>query len=613
MKKLGVLILTIIMLLMFGLTVGAEDWTWTQGTLSEELKFGDVNNDGQVATDDVLEMLELIIGNYTIHPMHYNSADINKDGDITVRDGLMLLQNLARLRDDGLGYENNLKGIEYYIPESFLEEGEMLTSDNPLAFYGADGYGKFTTGGRGGRIIYVTNLNDSGEGSFRAAAEASGKRIIVFRVSGVIYLNKGISIKGDCTIAGETAPGDGITLANGTLQISGDNVILRYLTVRPGDQAGEEWDGIDIKCVHNVIVDHCSTSAGVDENLSVAAGSSEKFCHNVTVQWCNINQSITMSPNNGKRHGMGSIVTSGLDGKISYHHNYLSSNSSRNPMLRSSSNETYDNLGANIEMANNVIYNWQGDCASKTTPCDDNGLYRSIVKLNLLNNYYKQGPDSTDDIMLSESCLGCTLYASGNMMNGKLIENNLDYIQLEEDVLQNPEKNPYYVQQGMYWKEENYFLPERFEHSMLTHLQSAEDAARDVMKYSGNSRSRDTFDTAYANEFETGTGYLINQIFESSGWIYGEPSTNMGTVYFNEIMGSYPKRATYPAYTDTDMDGMSDDWEDFMGLDKNDPADTSELYWGTQYTNMDVFLQFLVENPDATIARMEDTASVADD
>lgn len=607
MKKVFKILLTLLItsaVLSVGLThVFAEEWTWTQGFLSDELKLGDVNNDGLVSAEDAAEFLNLLVGNYSMKTMHYNSADINKDDKISVRDGLLLIQNLAKIRDDGLGYENNLKDITYYVPESFSEDGEMLTSDRSLAFYGADGYGKYTTGGRGGRIIYVTNLNDSGEGSFRAAAEAEGKRIIVFRVSGVIYLTKGVHIKGDCTVAGETAPGDGITLANGTLQIKGDNVILRYITVRPGDQAGEEWDGIDIKCVHNVIVDHCSTSAGVDENLSVASGTSEKFCNNVTVQWCNINQSITMSPNNGKRHGMGSIVTSGLDGKISYHHNYLSSNSSRNPMLRSSSNETYDNLGANIEMANNVIYNWQGDCASKTSPCDDNGLYRSIVKLNMLNNYYKQGPDSTDDIMLSESCLGCTLYASGNMMNGKLIENNLDYIQLEEDVMPNPDKNPYYVMQGMYWKEENYFLSERFADSVLTHLQSAEKAMEDIMLYSGNSRSRDTFDTAFAEEFENNEGHLINQIFEASGWIYGTPSVNTGDVYYNEITGNYPKRATYPAYADKDMDGMSDAWEDFMGLDKNDAADGSASYNGSEYTNLDVFLQFLVENPDATILK----------
>ena len=581
----------------------AEEWSWTQGTLSQELKRGDVNNDGKVDVKDVEEFLNLLVGNYKLHSMHYSSADINNDEKISVRDGFLLIQNLAKIRDDNLGYEKNLKDVTYYVPESFKEGGEMLTSDRTLAFYGADGYGKYTTGGREGRIIYVTNLNDSGEGSFREAAEASGKRIIVFRVSGVIYLSKGVHIKGDCTVAGETAPGDGITLANGTLQIKGDNVILRYISVRPGDQAGEEYDGIDIKCVHNVIVDHCSTSAGVDENLSVAAGSSEKFCNNVTVQWCNINQSITMSPNNGKRHGMGSIVTSGLDGKISYHHNYLSSNSSRNPMMRSSSNETYDNLGANLELANNVIYNWQGACGSKTAPCDDNGLYRSIVKINMINNYYKQGPDSTDDYMLSESCLGCTLYADGNMMNGKLIENNLDYIFLEDDVKANPEKNPYYVQQGMVWKEENYFLKERFSDSMLTHLQTAEKAMEDVIKYSGNSLSRDTFDTAFANEFINGTGYLINQIFESSGWIYPEPEINIGEKYFENIMKSYPKLASYPAYVDSDEDGMSDEWEEFMGLDKNNEKDGAASYMGTEYTNLDVFLQFLVENPDAAIAK----------
>ena len=125
----------------FGFTSFAEEWTWTQGTLSEELKYGDVNNDGTVSVEDVAEILQLIIGDYKIHDIHYSSSDINKDEDITIRDGLLLLQNLAGLRDDGLGYENNRKDVVYYIPESFAEGGEMLSSDKGLAFYGADGYG----------------------------------------------------------------------------------------------------------------------------------------------------------------------------------------------------------------------------------------------------------------------------------------------------------------------------------------------------------------------------------------------------------------------------------------------------------------------------------------
>jgi len=222
--------LAIVMSLSSIIISSADEWTWTQGTLSEDIKYGDVNNDGNITIEDVLEFLHLVTGKYSVKTMHKKSSDINKDGQLTVRDGLMLLQNIAQIRDDKLGCKNNLNDVTYYVPESFTEGGEMLSSDKPLAFYGADGYGKYTTGGRGGRIIYVTNLNDSGEGSFRAACEASGKRIIVFRVSGVIYLSRGIAVNGDCTIAGETAPGDGITLANAGIQLRGDNIIMRYIT-----------------------------------------------------------------------------------------------------------------------------------------------------------------------------------------------------------------------------------------------------------------------------------------------------------------------------------------------------------------------------------------------
>lgn len=605
-KRLVAMALATVMVVSTLTVVAADEWTWTQGTLSEELKYGDVNNDGAVTSEDVLELLKLITGIYSMKTMHYNSADINKDEKVSVRDGLLLLQNIAKLRDDGLGYENNLKDITYYVPESFKEGNEMLTSEKPLAFYGADGYGKYTTGGRGGRVIYVTNLNDSGEGSFRAAAEASGKRIIVFRVSGVIYLNSTLRVQGDCTIAGETAPGDGITVANAGIQLRGDNIIMRYISSRPGDQKGDQPDGIDVKCISDAIVDHCSTSSAVDENLSIAAGSdsdgNQIVCNRVSVQWCVISESITHSPNNGKRHGMGSIVTSGFDGKISYHHNFLSNNSSRNPVIGTITDESTDTLGTNFELANNVVYNWLGDNGSKTAPNDENGEYMSINRINILNSYYKQGPDSTGANLLSEGAMGSTMFISGNMMNGIMPEDQVSLISFTTDV-QAHDDNEFYTKYGKYLKLEDYLMEGRHPDTVYEHLQSAETAKDDILKYVGNSRSRDTFDTAYMEQFENGTGGLVDQIFESAGWIYGTPEVNVGTEYYKFVQANYPKRASYPAYIDTDMDGMSDAWEDFMGLNKNDAADGAASYNGSEYTNLDVFLQFLVENPDATIAK----------
>lgn len=587
--------------------VSADDgWTWTQGTLSEELKYGDVNNDGKVNAEDAKELLHLIVGHYSMKTMHENSADINKDGNVSVRDAFLLLQNIAKIRDDKLGYENALKEVNYYVPESFSEGGEMLSSEKPLAFYGADGYGKYTTGGRGGRVIYVTNLNDDGEGSFREACEATGRRIIVFRVSGVIYLSKGIGINGDCTVAGETAPGDGITLANAGLQIKGDNVIVRYISSRPGDQKGDQPDGIDVKCVSDAIVDHCSTSSAVDENLSIAAGSDNEgnatVCNRVTVQWCVISESITRSPNNGKIHGMGSIVTSGFDGKISYHHNFLSNNYSRNPVIGTITDESVDPLGTNFELANNVVYNWEGENGSKTSPNDENGQYRSINRINILNSYYKQGPSSSGNALLSEGAMGSTLFISGNMMDGVMPEDQRTLVSFTEDVVQGDE-NEFWVNHQMYLDPDKYFLSERHSDSVYEHLQSAEAAKDDVLKYAGNSLSRDTFDTAYMEQFVNGEGALVDQIFESAGWIYGKPDIIVGDKYYEFVQGNYPKLASYPPYKDSDKDGMSDDWEDFMGLDKNKYEDGADPYNGSEYTNLEVFLQFLIENPDAAILR----------
>ena len=175
-------------------------------------------------------------------------------------------------------------------------------NNKPLAFPTAEGYGKYTVGGRGGKVYEVTNLNDSGEGSLRAAVEAEGPRTVVFRVSGTIDLKRALSIKNPyITISGQTAPGDGICIKRYPLNIGADEVIIRYIRVRLGNETGNDTDAISCRYRKNIILDHVSASWSIDETMSVY------HCENVTIQWCMITESLFNSNHVKGSHGFGGI------------------------------------------------------------------------------------------------------------------------------------------------------------------------------------------------------------------------------------------------------------------------------------------------------------------
>ena len=201
-----------------------------------------------------------------------------------------------------------------------------------LAFPTAEGYGKYSKGGRGGIVYEVTNLNDSGEGSLRAAIEASGPRTVVFKVSGTIILESPLSIKSPyITIAGQTAPGDGICIRRHPLNIRADHVIVRYVRVRLGDESGNDYDAVSSRYTKHIILDHLSTSWSVDECMSIY------HCDSVTVQWCLISESMSKSNHIKGSHGFGGIWGSNYG---TYHHNLLAHHSSRNPRMASGSGNT---------------------------------------------------------------------------------------------------------------------------------------------------------------------------------------------------------------------------------------------------------------------------------
>ena len=248
-----------------------------------------------------------------------------------------------------------------------------LSAQTLPAFPGAEGFGMYTTGGRGGSVYHVTSLADNGgNGTLRKAVESDAARIVVFDVSGTIHLTRALAIKGNKTLLGQTAPGDGICVADYPVTMGGDNIIVRYMRFRLGNKyvANHEGDGLGSMDHHNIIVDHCSVSWSIDECLSVYGGK------NITVQWCIASQSLKNAGHSKGAHGYGGNW--GGSG-ASYHHNLVAHNESRTPRLGPRPGTQTDER---MDMRNNVIYNWGGE-----------GCYGGEgMNVNMVNNYYKPGP-----------------------------------------------------------------------------------------------------------------------------------------------------------------------------------------------------------------------------
>lgn len=267
-----------------------------------------------------------------------------------------------------------------------------------VAFPGAEGYGKYTTGGRGGKILIVTNLNDSGEGSLRNAIEQKGARTVLFAVDGTIELKSPLRINNDSiTIAGQSAPGDGICLKDYPLTINASNVIVRYIRVRVGDRHNRDSDGVGGGRYgqKNVILDHISVSWSIDECLSIYK------TENLTVQWCLITHSLHTSIHTKGSHGFGGIW-GGY--KATFHHNLLANHASRNPRFASVDGTKW------VDYRNNVVYNWGFKTAY------GGGHHAEI---NIVNNYYKPGPASQHHRLLDVADDGTgRYYIAGNVMAG---------------------------------------------------------------------------------------------------------------------------------------------------------------------------------------------------
>ena len=424
-------------------------------------------------------------------------------------------------------------------------------AQDQLAFPTAEGYGKHTVGGRGGKVCEVTNLNDSGPGSLREAVEAEGPRTVVFRVSGTIILENTLSIRNPyITIAGQTAPGDGICLRKRPLTIDADEVIVRYLRVRYGDEMSNNADAVTSRYKKNIIVDHVSASWGDDETMTLYHGE------NVTVQWCMITETL----NRGGSHGFGGIWGSHPS---TYHHNLIAHNVSRNPRLASGC--------GNVDYRNNVLYNWEyNTCygAEAHQKGDRRNPPIEFSHVNLMANYYKPGPATRDGVksrLANPSTRNGAADAGQWWVAGNIVDGSPE---VTADNWKGVSPSGPEFRLAAPWP------------AMPIHQQPAEEAYASVLEHVGASLpKRDSVDARIIDEVRNGTA-----TFGKNGIIASQ-----------EEVGGWPELTSASAPTDTDHDGMPDAWETKQGLDPKDPDDRNQVT-PDGYTMLEKYLNGIAGN-----------------
>lgn len=435
------------------------------------------------------------------------------------------------------------------VPVRASEETPDGVTTNIPAFPGAEGFGVYAQGGRGGRVIHVTTLADSGPGSLREAVNAEGPRIVVFDVSGTIKLKRNLSVEEPfITIAGQTAPGDGICLRDATLSVGTDHVVIRYLRCRLGDE-GREGDAISIGAGRNIIIDHCSGSWSTDEVLS--ASTAEPYLSEVTVQWCFIAEAL-----NPENHSFGSLIRGCHGARYSYLHNLYAHNRNRNPRpgnYDAQNPHEEDPNGLLLDFRNNVIYNWEGSHAGY------NADKTSVTRLNYVGNYLVPGVNSAANAVA---------YQEGSTYNrGYFAGNWYGHHQPE---------NPWCLVVFPGWSVRQisaYTQSEPFETGPIV-AQDAPAAYQAVLETGGASLPcRDAVDSRIVEDVLKGTGRIINSQNEVGGW---------------------PTLRSAAAPRDIDADGMPDAWEQEHDLNPNDPSDGPLDRDGDGYTNIEEYLNDLV-------------------
>lgn len=469
------------------------------------------------------------------------------------------------------------------------------------AFPGAEGGGMYTTGGRGGKVLHVTKLTDDGSvGTLRWAVSQSGARTVVFDVAGIITLTSDLKIdKGDLTIAGQTAPGDGICIKNYPTVVKADNVIIRFIRFRMGDEKQTADDAIWGRRQERIILDHCSMSWSTDECASFYGN--EFF----TMQWCILTESLTNSVHDKGSHGFGGI----WGGKnATFHHNLLANHNNRTPRFdHPMVYENPDNPArrGNVDYRNNVNYNWGSG----------NGCYGGDGGFfNMVGNYYKAGPASANrPYYIEANGVYKYEYKDGGTSHTTYYAYGFPHLYLKDNYHSAGVSSSY--PNGVYWKEINgnkgsdgktvtsdgCLLASELEIlgengkkvSVQTH--SAQDAFAKVLEKAGASLRRDRVDERAVNDAKNGTATYPD----------GGKGSKNGIIDTQSAVGGWPSYSATAEElarvnkdtADKDGDGMPDWFEEQFGLDKSkDDGKAKTLDKNNRYTNLEMYLHFLVRD-----------------
>lgn len=437
-----------------------------------------------------------------------------------------------------------------------------------IAFPGAEGFGKYTTGGRGGEVVVVTNLNDDGEGSFRKAVQKNTPRIVVFAVSGTIHLKSKLNIKGNVTIAGQTAPGDGICLADQPVSLAGDNIIIRYLRFRMGDRyqnrgktpgggGDDAFGGIGRK---NIIIDHCTMSWSTDEAFTVYGGDSTTLQWNLIAEPLNYSYHFEEGDTDFEQHGFGGI----WGGRhTSAHHNLFAHCVTRTPRFDGARNIPSEL----VDFRNNVIYNWR----TNNVYAGEGGNY------NIVNNYYRPGPETNEDVRnrllnpynkLPELAYG-KFYLAGNVSDSSaaVTADNWKGVVMNKGTEADKQKA----------KADVPFA------TVPVPTEPATNAYEQVLQYAGASFPRDSLDMRIVRDVQNRTGKIIDV---QGGYLHGTPYEKTAT--------AWPALKSVPAPQDSDKDGIPDEWERKQNMNPQDGSDAVKNTLHKHYTNIEVYINSIV-------------------
>ncbi|WP_420479945.1 pectate lyase family protein [Brevundimonas sp. FT23028] len=423
-----------------------------------------------------------------------------------------------------------------------------VAQEEVIAFPGAEGAGRFATGGRGGAVLRVTNLNDAGPGSLRAAVEARGRRTVIFDIGGTIRLETPLTIRrGQITVAGQTAPGGGITLRDHALVVAADDVVIRHLRSRLGDESRVESDAVSLERGRRIILDHVSASWSVDETLS--AGSRydppERGLYDVTVQWSVIAESLNHSGHAKGDHGYGSLVRGGHGALFSFHHNLWAMHRARMPRPGNYNPPAVDPQGPRFEFRSNVFYDWGGSHAGYNADTESLSAYAFI------GNAYIPGPDSEGRWAFEESNPLARAWFEGNSMGGVIPDDPWSLVK-------DSDRPGYRLMTRPDWAE--------------AAAAAVDDTVRAVLDHAGAGPVRDAVDVRIIAGVRDRSGRIIDSQAQVGGW---------------------PDLAAGTPWVDSDGDGMPDDWERAQGLDPASAADGPADRNGDGFTNLEDWLNGL--------------------